>query len=178
MNLTQQTKSPDDLPEALAECKAFAKRGHILANDAVSLLNRVVNNVSEKLQSEIINLQVSNFNDNATTSSLASQLSLIRSNFEILPQQLVEDINALSKTSFSITLFGRTMAGKSTLMEILIHGNGDSIGKGAQRTTRDVRTYIYKNLQITDVPGIAAFEGEDDENIAFDAAKKATLYCS
>ena len=116
MNLTQQTKSPDDLSEALAECKAFAKRGHILANDAVSLLNRVVNNVSEKLQSEIINLQVSNFNDNVTTSSLASQLSLIRSNFEILPQQLVEDINALSKTSFSITLFGRTMAGKSTLM--------------------------------------------------------------
>lgn len=60
MNLTQQTKSPDDLSEALAECKAFAKRGHILANDAVSLLNRVVNNVSEKLQSEIINLQVKN----------------------------------------------------------------------------------------------------------------------
>ena len=175
MNLTQQTKSPDNLSEALAECKVFAKRGHILANDAVSLLNRVVNNVSEKLQNEIMNLQGSNYNDNATTGSLASQLSLIRSNFEILPQQLVEDINALSKTSFSITLFGRTMAGKSTLMEILIHGNGDSIGKGAQRTTRDVRTYNYKNLQITDVPGIAAFEGEDDENIAFDAAKKSDL---
>lgn len=175
MNLTQQTKSPDNLSEALAECKVFAKRGHILANDAVSLLNRVVNNVSEKLQNEIMNLQGSNYNDNATTGSLASQLSLIRSNFEILPQQLVEDINALSKSSFSITLFGRTMAGKSTLMEILIHGNGDSIGKGAQRTTRDVRTYNYKNLQITDVPGIAAFEGEDDENIAFDAAKKSDL---
>jgi hypothetical protein len=33
----------------------------------------------------------------------------------------------------------------------------------------------YKNLQITDVPGIAAFEGKVDENIAFDAAKKCDL---
>lgn len=175
MHLSQPPNSPKDLSEALVECKAFAKRGHTLANDAVSLLRRVVSTVSEKLQEEIYNLKASNFNDNATAGSLISQLSSIRLNFEILPQQLVEDINALSKTSFSITLFGRTMAGKSTLMEILTHGKGESIGKGAQRTTRDVRTYTYKNLQITDVPGIAAFEGEDDENIAFNAAKKSDL---
>lgn len=175
MIYSKQSEATVDLAKALSECKAFAKRGHTLANDAVSLLKSVVGTVTEKLQNEIFNLQASNFNDNATTGSLVSQLSSIRSNFEILPQQLVEDINALSKTSFSITLFGRTMAGKSTLMEILTHGKGESIGKGAQRTTRDVRTYIYKDLQITDVPGIAAFEGEDDENVAFDAAKKCDL---
>ena len=175
MSYPKQSESPVDLAVALDECKAFAKRGHTLANDAVSLLKRVVGTVSDNLQREIYNLQASNFNDNATTGSLVAQLSTIRSNFEILPQQLVEDINALSRTSFSITLFGRTMAGKSPLMEILTHGKGESIGKGAQRTTRDVRTYRYKDLQITDVPGIAAFEGEDDENIAFDAAKKCDL---
>ncbi len=172
---TLQSKPPKDLSEALEECKVFAKQGYKLANDAVSLLRRVVDTTSETLQTEISNLQASKFNDNATTRNLVSQLSSIRSNFEILPQKLVDDINALSRTSFSITLFGRTMAGKSTLMEILTHGKGESIGKGAQRTTRDVRSYTYKNLQITDVPGIAAFEGDDDENIAFDAAKKCDL---
>ena len=170
-----QKKPPQELSEALIECKAFSKRGYTLANSAVALLKRVVSTVSEELQNEIINLQTSNFSDNSTTGSLISQLASIRSNFEILPQQLVEDIDSLSRTSFSITLFGRTMAGKSTLMEILTRGRGESIGKGAQRTTRDVRTYKYKNLHITDVPGIAAFEGEDDENIAFDAAKKCDL---
>lgn len=175
MPLTQQSKPPKDLSEALIQCTVYAKRGHTLANDAVSLLKRVVRTVSEGLQDEIISLETSNFNDNATTGSLVSQLSSIRSNFEILPQQLVDDIHALSKTSFSITLFGRTMAGKSTLMEILTHGKGESIGKGAQRTTRDVRAYTYKDLHITDVPGIAAFEGEYDENVAFDAAKKCDL---
>ncbi|MGI6435765.1 MAG: GTPase [Syntrophomonadaceae bacterium] len=175
MLLTQQPKPQKDLSDALIECTAFAKRGHMLANDAVSLLKRVVRTVSEKLQGEITNLEISNFNDNATTGSLVSQLSSIRSNFEILPQRLMEDIDALSKTSFSITLFGRTMAGKSTLMEILTHGKGESIGKGAQRTTRDVRPYTYRDLQITDVPGIAAFEGKEDEDVAFDAAKKSDL---
>lgn len=175
MPFAQQAKPTKDLAEALTECKAFANHGHTLANDALSLLTRVVFSVTEKLQIEIYNLQASNFNDNATTGRLVSQLSSIRSKFEILPQQLNEDINGLSRTSFSITLFGRTMAGKSTLMEILMHGNGESIGKGAQRTTRDVRTYRYKDLQVTDVPGIAAFEGEDDEKIAFDAAKKCDL---
>lgn len=175
MLLTQQPKPPKDLSDALIECKAFAKRGHVLANEAVSLLKRVVRTVSEKLQSEISNLEISNFNDKATAGSLVSQLSSIRLNFEILPQRLMEDIDAISKTAFSITLFGRTMAGKSTLMEILTHGKGESIGKGAQRTTRDVRTYTYRDLHITDVPGIAAFEGKEDEDVAFDAAKKSDL---
>lgn len=76
---------------------------------------------------------------------------------------------------FSITLFGRTMAGKSTLMEILCHGDGSSIGQGAQRTTRDVRTYEWNGLRITDVPGIGAFKGEEDEALAIEAAKKGDL---
>ena len=78
-------------------------------------------------------------------------------------------------SSYNITLFGRTGAGKSTLMEILTNGNGKTIGKGAQRTTRDVRTYEWKGLRITDVPGVAAFEGEEDAETAHEAAKEADL---
>ena len=76
---------------------------------------------------------------------------------------------------FSIVLYGRTMTGKSTLMEILTHGNGASIGHGAQRTTRDVRSYYWKGLKITDVPGIGSFDGRDDDAVAFEAAKSADL---
>ena len=76
---------------------------------------------------------------------------------------------------FSIALFGRTIAGKSTLMEILTDGDGASIGKGAQRTTRDVRSYRWRGLKVADVPGISAFEGAEDERSAFDAAKNADL---
>ncbi|MCX5614098.1 GTPase [Bombella saccharophila] len=63
---------------------------------------------------------------------------------------------------FTITLFGRTMAGKSTIRETLTGGDGTTIGKGAQRTTRDVREYVWNSLRIIDTPGIGAYEGEED----------------
>ena len=77
---------------------------------------------------------------------------------------------------FTIVLYGRTMAGKSTLMEILTHGNGASIGKGEQRTTRDVRDYTWNGLKVFDVPGIAAFGAKDtDDKLALEAAKSADM---
>ena len=165
----------NDLSRILLECKSYAQRGNRLAHDAVTLLKRVVVSVTDKLHNEIVNLNSSTYVDNAAAQNLISQLHSIQLNFEMLPQRLVDDIEILSETSFSITVFGRTMAGKSTLMEILTHGKGESIGKGGQRTTRDVRPYSYKGLKIFDVPGIAAFEGEEDEDMAFEAAKKCDL---
>ena len=78
-------------------------------------------------------------------------------------------------SSYNITLFGRTGAGKSTLMEILTSGEGKTIGEGGQRTTRDVRSYEWKGLKITDVPGVAAFDGEEDAETAHEAAREADL---
>ena len=77
--------------------------------------------------------------------------------------------------TFNITLFGRTMTGKSTLMEILTEGDGHTIGKGAQRATRDTRQYEWNGLKILDVPGVAAFGGSDDERVAYEAAQRADL---
>ncbi len=64
---------------------------------------------------------------------------------------------------FTVTLFGRTMAGKSTIREAITRGDGGTIGKGAQRTTRDVRRYVWNHLRIVDTPGIGAYEGQDSE---------------
>ena len=78
-------------------------------------------------------------------------------------------------SSYNITLFGRTGSGKSTLMEILTNGEGRTIGEGGQRRTRDVRSYEWKGLKITDVPGVAAFDGEEDAETAHEAARDADL---
>ena len=92
-------------------------------------------------------------------------------------QESIQEINANRERlgTFNITLFGRTLTGKSTLKEILTEGDGRSIGKGNQRTTRDVREYEWYGMKIIDVPGVAAFGGEDDESTAYEAALKADL---
>ncbi len=43
-----------------------------------------------------------------------------------------------------------------------MRGDGTTIGKGAQRTTRDVREYTWNSLRIIDTPGIGAYEGDED----------------
>lgn len=67
---------------------------------------------------------------------------------------------------FTVTLFGRTMAGKSTIREALTRGDGSTIGRGAQRTTQDIREYEWDHLRIIDTPGIGAYQGEADRDLA------------
>jgi transcription antitermination factor NusA-like protein/predicted GTPase len=61
---------------------------------------------------------------------------------------------------FSVALFGRTMAGKSTVREALTRGDGSTIGKGAQNTTRKTGEYWWHRLRVLDAPGIAT--ADDD----------------
>jgi len=63
---------------------------------------------------------------------------------------------------FTICLFGRTKAGKSTTMEALTEGDGATIGKGRQNTTLDAKEYIWRELLIVDTPGIDAMSKADN----------------
>lgn len=76
---------------------------------------------------------------------------------------------------FSVMLFGRTMSGKSTLREALTGGDGSTIGKGAQRTTLDVKHYEWNLLRIVDTPGFGAVEGEVDTKKARETLERVDL---
>ena len=166
-----------DLRDVLKECQKSAMAGYKIASTQEKNLSRVLRSAEERIQNAILEFNMSPCYAPETAELLESQLIEINNAFNRLSFAFKEDLNNLREglSKFSITLFGRTMAGKSTLMEILTEGDGSSIGKGAQRTTQDVRQYEWNGLEITDVPGIGAFEGEDDEQIAFEAAKTADL---
>ena len=166
-----------DLNDVLKECKKAASIGYKIAAGQHKNLKKTLSQAQEEINTALVDFQTSTCYVSGATEMLSEQLLDIESSFNKLSFTFSEDLNNLhdNLSKFSITLFGRTMSGKSTLMEILTHGDGTSIGRGAQRTTRDIRTYTWNHLEITDVPGIGAFEGEDDENIAFEAAKKADL---
>ena len=153
----------------------FTEAGLNLASSSVKLLDETVGEAVAELQSNIEQLQRGDYRDKDVTQSLATQLDSIRIGYELLPQRMESEVNALAGGTFAITLFGRTTAGKSTLMTVLTHGDGSQIGNGSQRTTRDVRTYEYHGLEVTDVPGIAAFGGIEDEVLAFETAKQGDL---
>lgn len=78
--------------------------------------------------------------------------------------------------NFTICLFGRTKAGKSTTMEALTCGDGKSIGIGSQNTTKDSKDYSWNGLMVIDTPGLDAMdEIEGLEEIAIQYADSADL---
>ena len=80
---------------------------------------------------------------------------------------------------FTISLLGRTKAGKSTLHAILTNQGYDKIGVGKQRTTRFNRVYQWNLVRIIDTPGIGSAEaaGRTDEEIAQSVLGESDVVC-
>ena len=164
------------LQQALDKCPRAAREGYRIAKDNLDGIKDDIDVISEDLKQNLSSLNHSQVNTNDVNVQLQKQRQQVVSELYQLPEKSrtsLEEKRAQDK--FSIALFGRTMTGKSTLMEILTNGDGSTIGKGGQRTTRDVRSYDWKGLEVTDVPGIAAFEGREDEEKAFEAARLSDL---
>ncbi len=62
--------------------------------------------------------------------------------------------------SFTVMFFGKTMAGKSTTIEALTAGRGETIGDGRPDYTRDVGTHSWRGLDLMDTPGLLGFRPE------------------
>ena len=166
-----------ELQKALDKCSRSAREGYKIAKGNLDGIKVAIDEISEDLKQQLTNLNDGNIQTSDIEKKTQKQLQQVVSELYSLHEKQVRQVeeNHARLDKFSIALFGRTMTGKSTLMEILTNGDGSSIGKGGQRTTRDVRSYDWEGLKITDVPGIAAFEGREDEEKAFEAAQQSDL---
>ena len=163
------------LKQALELCAQSAEDGYRQASDHLHSIGRIIEQAEETIQ--MLRTPAPVGKPVQENNPIYQQIEQARADMSEAHKISLDEIEANYQRlgTFNIVLFGRTMTGKSTLMEILTKGNGRSIGKGAQRTTRDVRSYEWNGLKITDVPGIAAFEGFEDEQTAAEAARQADL---
>mgnify|MGYP002623749514 CR=1 FL=1 len=165
----------EQIQQELAACREYAQQGYELAYKSFEKMKEALRSEREKLsETERKQNQDERLENDK---QLARQLAEIRKLEQQTVSSVANNLQSLKEKmgEFTIVLYGRTMAGKSTLMEILRHGDGSSIGRGAQRTTLDVRAYHWNGLKIFDVPGTCSFGGEKDDNLAFEAAKDADL---
>lgn len=165
---------PLSMEEELQLCRDYAEQGYKLAQENYETMRNDLAEMKERLeeanraQGKLSRIANEKLIDEQTREMkrLEASVQKIRENIDLLHER---------QKDFSIVIYGRTMAGKSTLMEILTHGDGNSIGKGAQRTTLDVRDYYWQGLKITDVPGTCSFGGNEDDRLALEAAKSADM---
>jgi len=161
----------------LKECSQIAKQEYKEISKKLKKLKKDLTSSQKILVDTILKLDESDINDKAIYNSVNE---VNNKTTELLENGFNEFENSFKKKSdnlsdFTVTLFGRTKAGKSTIREALTNGDGSTIGKGAQRTTRDVKTYNWNHLRILDTPGFDAYKGEEDEKIAFSQVDETDL---
>ena len=164
----------NDIEAALHECQAYAQKGYDIASNTWNTIHQAL--LAEERKVKKVDKQQGKISRLADEELIKKKKQGLASFME-MDKELKQDLSYLQKQQkeFSVLVFGRTMVGKSTLMEIMTHGSGASIGNGSQRTTLDVRDYHWKGMKITDVPGIASFDGREDDRLALEAAKAADL---
>ena len=161
----------------LKECSEIAKHEYKEVSKKLKKLKKDLTSSQNALFDTILELDKSDINDKAIYDSINEvnnkTSELLKSGFRSFEESFSKKSDNLS--DFTVTLFGRTKAGKSTIREALTNGDGSTIGKGAQRTTRDVKTYNWNHLRILDTPGFDAYQGQEDEKIAFSQVDETDL---
>ena len=175
-------KDPTDtrLSKVLRECRTESDKAYKISLNIFDALSQSLNLSKKEIRKGCQAIDQYTYSDNSIgsiASALKNQLSSIEHDLQSDVEHALSDLRIKRQhdSNFNITLFGRTMVGKSTLMAILTHANEGAIGNGAQRTTRDVREYEWNGMCITDVPGIDAFGGKEDDATSENAAKNADL---
>lgn len=157
--------------EALKSCKKTAKEAYkesLVFSDLVhNQVEELTRNVQDRTDKLLRDKDAVNFSFFPVLKGIVHKIE--KQTSESM-QDLSDSLEVKRKhlNDFTVALFGRTKAGKSTIREALTFGDGITIGQGAQRTTRDIKEYQWNGLRLLDVPGFEAFKGDDDTAKAHD----------
>lgn len=178
VKVASNNASQDDMLRlSLGQLAAYTERGKQLAWQSIDLLDDIVEQADREVRNAIKWLESNGVEDAQIRAHLTSQLDRISRDFSQLPYRIAEDLDELPGETFTISLFGKTKVGKSTLVSILTKGDGSIIGDGSQQTTREPRTFPWEGLLVIDTPGVSATgEGaEEDARKALTAAAPCDL---
>lgn len=194
-------KKQKELKEAIAECGELAdKVFKDIELNHEKVKNKITNPLITRLKEKKEFLLYRDMKeDYGLSDSLNEVVNNIEMEVENDSKKLVNILKVKKKylKDFTVSLFGRTRAGKSTIRETLtfnsksqaykwidsnglekepvFFGSGETIGKGGQRTTIDVYEYSWKGLRLIDTPGIDAYGGEEDTKKAKEVIEQSDI---
>ena len=155
-----QSSTPEDLASALQACREVAEAEYAVADGALGAAESVARDAEARISELLTTLH----EHGAHAEGLRETIERIAEDIAThIDELLLKTRRSLSIKrprlgKFTVGLFGRTMAGKSTLRVAITGGNGATIGKGAQNTTRRTHQYEWRGLHIIDTPGFGAFK--------------------
>lgn len=123
-------------------------------NDGLSRLEQATKILQS--QSTRVPLSQNQKAESANTSRLEEQLVSI---FKQRSQEIIQLFERQQEnlSTFNIVLFGRTGAGKSSLIETFARGNGASVSRGESDWTTEIRHLQWNSCRLYDTPGISGW---------------------
>lgn len=91
---------------------------------------------------------------------LMEQRNSIVEGMTLTQKEIFEEKN-LNRNYFTIMLFGRTMAGKSTTIQAFLGKNLEINGNGTPDWTKDISVYDWAGVRLVDTPGIEGFDSNN-----------------
>lgn len=170
-----------DYKNKIDECSTIAKEDFEKVEPLYEEVLLICENVKNKISdyNELLSLEKGIGEQTAIV--IKKYIELLNSDIlnETKKQKIAFQQKERTMTDFTISLLGRTKAGKSTLHYVLTNQGSDKIGKGKQRTTRYNRVYQWNLLRIIDTPGIgsAEAEGRKDDEIAKSVLGESDVLC-
>lgn len=174
-----KNKIKSDFHQTLKDCQNTAKdsynRTNTYAQEVEEILEDLVkklNNISNEIFSD---KDSQNFSFSEPLKNVITQLNEHTSNGLNDLKESVE-LKKEHLKDFTLTFFGRTKAGKSTIREAISKvGDGSTIGLGTQHTTKEVGEYKWQGLRLLDTPGIEGFKGEVEIEKAHDVIDQSDI---
>ncbi|SNY58541.1 small GTP-binding protein domain-containing protein [Arsukibacterium tuosuense] len=162
---------------SLQSCNLIARQEYMIVQDYFERCDTVIKTLSTKLQEVIEHGSKTLSSYKMVEDGLTNMLQELEGDYKKLLSKRSANLAKQKKSldCFNVMLFGRTMAGKSTIREAITRGDGQTIGKGAQRTTRDVKEYEWNNLRIIDTPGFGAYNGQEDTEVAHEILEQSDV---
>ncbi len=155
----------------LIKCQDAAENGYKLAKENCKKILRSLKNAENEIN--LANSKQNQLQNIQHTELISKQDKEIQNLYRNI-EEICQNIDFLYdlRKDFSIAVFGRKMAGKSTLRKILTNGNGSSIG---QHTATDINSYYWNGLKIIDAPSFDFFDNAEKDRRGMEIAKTADL---
>lgn len=174
----RDTTSEKELKEALKKCSTASTRAYdtslVYYTRISQILEKLEKNLDEIAPKLLANKDAAKYSFGETVRQITTGINdQATTKLGTLKNYLDKQKEHLK--DFTIVLFGKTKAGKSTIREAFTRGDGGTIGKGAQRTTQDVKEYKWQGLRLIDTPGIEAYKGEEDKRKAMGITHEADM---
>lgn len=162
---------------SLQNCNRIAKEEYQAVQGYFKRCDAIIGSLREKLRSVVEHGSRTLSEDKMAEDGLTSVLQDLEKDYKELLRKRKGNLTKQKRSldCFNVMLFGRTMTGKSTIREAITRGDGRTIGKGAQRTTRDVKEYKWNNLRIIDTPGFGAYNGQGDTEAAREIIERSDI---